>query len=130
MQQAEENKYKAEVEGMYTKYGWKWVVLAYTAGKLLSQGKQLPSGFLQQLTLTRTEMESGCSSVCDLEVDLRDLENELFSILLSSSKDEVNMMLELIGKAMNGTLDRKEVNLSPFKVVLADCTIPSVCSSK
>lgn len=127
--QAEEHRYKAEVEGMYTKLGWKWVILAYTAGRLLSQGKQLTSGFLQELTLTRANMESGCSSVCDVEADLRDLENKLFSILLSSSNDEVNTMLELIGKAMNGTLDQREVNLSPFKVVLADCTIPSVCSS-
>jgi hypothetical protein len=39
-------------------------------------------------------------------------------------------MLELIGKAMNGSLERRDIDLSPLKVVLADCTIPSVCSSR
>jgi len=92
------------------------------------QRKELPSGFLEDLTLARTSLESGCTSVCDITADLRDLERRLFEVLLHISEGEVHTMLELIGKAMSGTLEQKDVDLSPLKVVLADCTIPSVCS--
>jgi len=126
--QAQEDKYRAEVADMYYRFGWKWVALAYMAGRVVAQGKQLPSGFVNELTLTRTNMESGCGSVCDVTADLRDLENKLFETLLHISEGEVHTMLELISKAMSGTLEQRDVDLSPLKVVLADCTIPSVCS--
>jgi hypothetical protein len=125
---AEEDKFRAEVTDMYHRFGWKWVALAYMAGRVVAQGKQLPSGFLDELTLARTNLESGCGSVCDVTADLRDLENRLFEVLLHISEGEVHTMLELISKAMSGTLEQRDVDLSPLKVVLADCTIPSVCS--
>ena len=115
---------------MYSRFGWKWVALAYMAGRVVAQGKQLPSGFLQDLTLARTNLDSGCSSICDITADLRDIENRLFQVLLHISEGEVHTMLELIGKAMDGTLEQRDMDLSPLKVVLADCTIPSVCSSR
>jgi hypothetical protein len=115
---------------MYSRFGWKWVALAYMAGRVLAQGKQLPSGFLQDLTLARTRLDSGCSSICDTTADLRDLENRLFLVLLHISEGEVHTMLELISKAMSGTLQQEDVDLSPLKVVLADTTIPSVCSPR
>jgi hypothetical protein len=125
---AEEDGYRAEVADMYSRFGWKWVALAYMTGRVVAQGKQLPSDFVQDLTLARTNLESGCSSVCDITADLRDLENRLFEVLLHTSEGEVHTMLELISKAMSGTLEQRDVDLSPLKVVLADCTIPSVCS--
>ena len=100
------------------------------AGRAVDQGKQLPSGFMEDLTLARTNLESGCSSVCDVTADLRDLENKLFDVLLHISEGEVHTMLELISKAMSGTLEQKDIDLSPLKVVLADTTIPSVCSRR
>ena len=126
--EAEADRYRVELEDMYFRFGWKWVALAYMAGRVLAQGKQLPSGFLDELTLARTNLESGCGSVCDVTADLRDLENRLFEVLLHISEGEVHTMLELISKAMSGTLEQRDVDLSPLKVVLADCTIPSVCS--
>jgi hypothetical protein len=130
IQQAEQDSYRAELRDMYSRFGWKWVVLAYMAGRILAQGRQLPSGYLQDLTLARTNIESGCSSLCDVGADLRELENRLFPVLLQVSEGEVHMMLELIGKAMNGTLEQRDIDLSPLKVVLADTTIPSVCSPR
>jgi hypothetical protein len=127
--QAEADRYRAELKDMYSRFGWKWVVLAYMAGRVLTRGKQLPSGFLQDLTLARTKMESGCYSICDVGADLRDLENKLFPAVLQASEGEVQSMHELIGKAMDGSLEQKDVDLSPFKVVLVDCAIPRVCSS-
>jgi hypothetical protein len=128
--QAQEDRYRAEVADMYYRFGWKWVALAYMTGRVVSQGRQLPSGFLEDLTLARTNLESGCSSVCDITADLRDLENKLFEVLLHVSEGEVHAMLELISKAMSGTLQQKDVDLTPLKVVLADTTIPSVCSRR
>jgi len=130
IQQAEQDSYRAELRDMYSRFGWKWVVLAYMAGRILAQGRQLPSGYLQDLTLARTNIESGCSSLCDVGADLRELENRLFPVLLQVSEGEVHTMLELIGKAMNGTLEQRDIDLSPLKVVLADTTIPSVCSPR
>jgi hypothetical protein len=128
MTQAQEDRNRAEVRDMYTKLGWTWVALAYMTGRVNAQGKQLPSGFVQDMRVARTELESGCSSVGDAAAHLRDLEKKLFQTLLSISEGEVNMMLELIGKAMNGTLEQKDVDLSPLKIVMADCAIPNVCS--
>ena len=128
--EAEADRYRVELEDMYFRFGWKWVALAYMAGRVLAQGKQLPSGFLQDLTLARTRLDSGCSSICDTTADLRDLENRLFLVLLHFSEGEVHAMLELISKAMSGTLQQEDVDLSPLKVVLADTTIPSVCSPR
>ena len=128
--EAEADRYRVELEDMYFRFGWKWVALAYMAGRVVAQGKQLPSGFLQDLTLARTRLDSGCSSICDTTADLRDLENRLFLVLLHISEGEVHAMLELISKAMSGTLQQEDVDLSPLKVVLADTTIPSVCSPR
>jgi hypothetical protein len=58
------------------------------------------------------------------------LENRLFQVLLNISEGEVHAMLELISKLMSGTLEEKDVDLSPLKVVLADTRIPSVCSPR
>jgi len=128
-QQAEEDRYRAELRDMYSRFGWNWVVLAHMAGRILKHGKQLPGGFLQNLTLAKTKMESGCCSICDVGADMRDLENRLFPTVLQMGEIEVYRMQELLGKAMEGTIKQKEVDLSPFKVVLADCSIPRVCSS-
>jgi hypothetical protein len=126
-QQTEEDRQRAELRDMYSRFGWTWVVLAYMAGRLVTQGRQLPSGFREELTLARTKMESGCCPVCDVGADLRDLENRLFPAVLQAGEGEVRVMHELIGKAMEGTIEQKEVDLSPFKVVLVDCSIPRVC---
>jgi hypothetical protein len=129
MTELEQDKYRTEVQEMYSRFGWKWAALAYMTGRVLTCGRQLPSGLLDDLTLARTEMESGCTSVCDVGARLRDLENRLFPVLLQVSEGEVHTMLELIGKAMNGSLEERDIDLSPLKVKLAKCTIPSVCSS-
>jgi len=101
--------------------------LAYMAGRVVENGKQLPSSVVQDLRSTRVKMES-CENLCDMAADLRDLEIKLFPVLLSVSEGEVHTMLELLGKAMRGALDERDLDLSPLKPVLADCTIPKVCS--
>jgi len=119
-----------ELKEMYSRLGWKWAVLASMAGRAVSAGKQLPADFMQELSLTRTELESGCISVCDVTSDLRDLEVKLFDVLLGISEGEVHAMLELISKAMNGSMEEADIDIEPIKVVLSDCSIPGVCSSR
>lgn len=120
---------KSELKDMYSRFGWKWAVLAYMSGRVLQDRQKLPKGFLQDLQLTRTKLESGCSSICDMAADLRNLEIELFQILLEKDQAEVHTMLELIGKAMSNTLQEKDIDLTGLKVVLADCSIPNVCQA-
>jgi len=123
----DESRYRRELEEMYSRFGWKWAVLAYSAARVIANGKELPTDIVQDLTLARASMESGCHSLCEVAADLRDLEIRLFTVLLHVSEGEVHAMLELIGKAMNGTIQEQDIDLSPLKPVLVDCAIPKLC---
>jgi len=116
-----------QLEEMYSRFGWKWAVLAYMAGRVVRHGKQLPGGIVDDLRITRARMESGCESLCDIAADLRGIETNLFQVLLSVSEGEVHTMLELLGKAMNGSIQERDIDLSPLRPVLADVSIPKVC---
>jgi hypothetical protein len=81
--------------------------------------------------MARTMMESGCYGVCDVQTDLHDLEKKLMPVVLElGGQSELNSMFELIGKAMAGSIKEEEVDLTPFKVVLVDCSIPKCCSAR
>lgn len=118
---------RRELEEMYSRFGWKWAVLASMAARVIANGKELPTDIVRDLTLARASMESGCHSLCEVAADLRDLEIRLFRVLLNVSEGEVHAMLELIGKAMNGTIQEQDIDLSPLKPVLVDCAIPRIC---
>lgn len=72
-------------------------------------------------------MESGHHTLCDVAADLRILEIELFPLLLRVGEAEVNKALELIRKAMNGTIPESDIDFSRLKPFLPDCTIPKPC---
>lgn len=97
------------------------------AARILEHRKKLPNDLLHDLRSSRTRMESGCCSLCEVAADLRDLEINLFRALLNVSEGEVHAMLELIGKEMNGTIGERDIHLSPLKPVLVGCSIPIVC---
>ena len=118
---------RAQMEEMYSRFGWKWAVLAYMAGRVVANRRQLPVGIVDDLRMTRARIESGCESLCDIAADLRSLEIKLFPVLLNVSEGEVHTMLELLGKAMNGSIENRDMDLSPLKPVLADVSIPKVC---
>jgi len=123
----DESHDRRELEEMYSRFGWKWAVLAYMATRVIAHGKELPTDIVRDLTLARASMESGCHSLCEVAADLRDLEIKLFRVLLHVSEGEVHAMFELIGKAMNGTIQEQDIDLSPLKPVLVDCAIPRIC---
>ena len=122
-----ESRERRELEEMYSRFGWKWAVLACMAARVIADGKQLPTGIVRDLTLARASIESGCHSLCEVAADLRDLEIRLFTLLLDVSEGGVHAMLELIGKAMNGTIQEQDIDLSPLRPVLVDCAIPRIC---
>jgi len=123
----DESHDRRELEEMYSRFGWKWAVLAYMATRIIAHGKELPTDIVTDLTLARASMESGCHSLCEVAADLRDLEVRLFTVLLHVSEGEVHAMLELIGKAMSGTIQEHDIDLSPLKPMLVDCAIPRIC---
>lgn len=116
-----------EIKEMYSRFGWKWAALASMAGRVISHGGILNEDFIRDLRLSRTKLESGCYSICDVMASLRSLEVRLFDQLLKIGEGEVHALLELIDKAMSGTLKEEDIDLSGLKAVLADCRIPSVC---
>ncbi len=118
---------RAQLEEMYSRFGWKWAVLAYMAGRIVSHTGQLPTDLVDDLRTIRSTMESGCEGLCDIAADLRHLEIKMFPVVLKVSEGEAHTMLELLGKAMDGSLHEKDIDLSPLRPMLAKATIPRVC---
>jgi hypothetical protein len=72
-------------EKLYSRFGWKWAVLAHTTARVLTQGGQLPSDFLHDLKCAKTMMESGCHSLYEVAAGVGDLEIKLFPGLLRAT---------------------------------------------
>ncbi|UCG03932.1 MAG: hypothetical protein JSW11_08080 [Candidatus Heimdallarchaeota archaeon] len=122
------NKTKAEIEEMLSRFGWKWAVLASTMSRLYRQGNSVPSGMVNLLRMSRTQIESGCYSVCDVANELRKIEMFLFSELLKSGPYETDNFLELLSKAIGGKISRDDLDINGAEPILADClTLPCVC---
>jgi hypothetical protein len=113
---------------MFSRLGWKWTALAYMTGRIVENGKPLPANITRDLRTTRVQLEGSYESVCDIDAELRDLETELFSVLLDVSRGEVHTMLELLSKAARGELEESDLDLSPLQPIIGECTIPRVCS--
>ncbi|MFX0016391.1 MAG: hypothetical protein ACFFBQ_17120 [Promethearchaeota archaeon] len=122
------DKTKAELEEMLSRFGWKWAVLASTIGKIYQKGDSVPKNMINHLRMTRTQIESGCYSVCDIANELRKIETYLFSKLLKFGPQETDNFLELIGKAVGGKISRNDIDINGAEPILADClTLPCVC---
>ncbi|MFX1423702.1 MAG: hypothetical protein ACFFB2_15435 [Promethearchaeota archaeon] len=122
------DKTKAELEEMLSRFGWKWAVLASTIGKIYQKGDSVPKNMINHLRMTRTQIESGCYSVCDIANELRKIETYLFSKLLKFGPQETDNFLELIGKAVGGQISRNDIDINGAEPILADClTLPCVC---
>ena len=78
----DESHDRRELEDMYSRFGWKWAVLAFMATRIVVHGMALPGEIARDLAMARAAMESGCHSLCEVAADLRDLEIKLFTALL------------------------------------------------
>lgn len=122
-------KAKKEISHSLSKFGWKWAVLASTANTIYKKGGHVPTDLLSKIRVSRTQIESGCYSVCDVTNELQDIERDLFQELVNSHYHDPNNFLDLIGKAMNGTISENDVDFSGPDPVLADClSLPGVCN--
>ncbi|MHA2303924.1 MAG: hypothetical protein ACXACU_00940 [Candidatus Hodarchaeales archaeon] len=122
------NEAKAELEETLSKFGWKWAVLASTAGKLYEKRNPPSKDVINHLRMSRTQIESGCYSVCDIANELREIEKELFSKLMNFGSHSTDQFLELLGKAISGKITKNDLDITAAKPILPDClTIPCVC---
>lgn len=123
------NRAKNEISQSLSRFGWKWAVLASTVNAIHKDGGHVPNQILSKIRVSRTQIESGCYSVCDITNELQNIERDLFQELINSKSYDPNTFLDLIGKAMNGTISEKEVDFSGPDPVLADClSLPGVCN--
>ena len=121
-------KSKAELEELLSRFGWKWAILVATVGKMHEKGIIVSNEILKQIRMARTQITSGCYSVCDVASSLREIEKELFSMLVKTDPQEVDLFLELISKAIGGKITKKDIDLTGAKPILSDClTLPCVC---
>ena len=112
--QKEHTKIKAELEEMLSKVGWKWAVLTSTMGKLYQEGESVPTNLINQIRMTRTQIESGCYSVCDITNELREIEKYLFSKLLKFGPKATDHFLGLLGKAISGKISNKDLTTNQY----------------
>lgn len=124
----EQEQAKAELLEMLSRFGWKWAVMASTVGKLYKKEEPIPTELLNKIRMSKTQIESGCYSVCDIATAIREVETPLFSKLMKYGPQETDNFLELISKAINGTITREDIDLKGAQPILTDClTLPCVC---
>jgi|YelNatPaOPRAMG01_1025707.scaffolds.fasta_scaffold04771_12 hypothetical protein len=111
---------------MYYRFCWKWAALAHMAARVLAHGYSLAKGFVNDLRLAKVELENGSYTLCNIASDLRDLV-KLFQTLLTIGEGGVQVLLDLVGKAMAGRLQERDMDLSGVKPVLLDTSLFSVC---
>lgn len=122
------NETKADLEEMLSRFGWKWAVLASTMGKIYRQGEPVSTNLVNQIRMTRTQIESGCYSICDIANELRKIEMSLFDNLLKFGPQETDNFLELLSKAIGGKISKEDLDISGAEPLLPDClTLPCVC---
>lgn len=128
IKEEEINQTRADLEEMLSRFGWKWAVLASTAGKIYRQGEPVSTDLINQIRMTRTQIESGCYSICDLANELRKIEQPLFAKLLKFGPQETDNFLELLSKAIGGKISKEDLDISGAAPILQDClTLPCVC---
>jgi hypothetical protein len=128
VKEKEINQTKADLEEMLSRFGWKWAVLASTMGKIYRQGEPVSTDLVNQIRMTRTQIESGCYSVCDIANELRKIEMSLFNNLLKFGPQETDNFLGLLSKAIGGKISKEDLDISGAEPLLPDClTLPCVC---
>ncbi len=80
---------KNEVSQSLSRFGWKWAVLASTINALCKEGGYVPNDLLSKIRISRTQIESGCYSVCDVSNELQNIEKDLFQELIDSGSHQL-----------------------------------------
>ncbi len=120
---------KRELEEVLYRLAWKWAVLAYYAG-LVSQHRELPKELIDEISNTKSILDSGCYSACELITRLRQIEKNIFPYVLELGVSEASRFMEMLSKAMSGQLTKEDINLEVAKPILSDCSFPCMCDRK
>jgi hypothetical protein len=104
------------------RYGAKWAVLAAMAAEMMKKGIQVPHSVLDSLKSTRSKIESGCFSVCDVDCSLSQVEAPLFAQADRLDPQDFEQWSNYLGEAMQGKLDyQRIVGIPSFEPVRNDC---------
>lgn len=121
---------RKELEELLYRFAWKWAVLAYYAGKLVNAGYHIPREVINDLSLLKSKIDSGCYSVCEIMRELRGVEARLLPLIIELGRTELDSFLCLVRKAISGDISRDEVDLEVAKPVLTDCKLPCICDRR
>ncbi|MHA2029091.1 MAG: hypothetical protein ACXAB7_07835 [Candidatus Kariarchaeaceae archaeon] len=122
------NSTQEEHSEMLSKYGWKWAVMTSTICDIYKREGSVPNGIIEQIKVSRNQIESGCYSICSIANLLREIEKDVFSILVDIAPNYTNIFLDQIHKAMVGTITEYDLNFSGVNPLPTDCrTLPCVC---
>ncbi|MHA2033227.1 MAG: hypothetical protein ACW99Q_27980, partial [Candidatus Kariarchaeaceae archaeon] len=72
-----------DITELLSKMGWKWAVMASTVNKIYKSGNSVSGDLISKIRTSKTVVESGCYSVCDVNSELIEIEKELFSYLVN-----------------------------------------------
>lgn len=110
-----ENRYGVEIS-ILKRLGMRWAVLVSLSHFLHTcpPPYDVPEFVDRELRLTRSMIESGCFTACDVECILTDIEREVIPKVLSLEQEQADGWMHLLGKAMRGELTPEEVAGLPF----------------
>jgi hypothetical protein len=118
-----------DITELLSKMGWKWAVMASTVNKIYKSGNSVSGDLISKIRTSKTVVESGCYSVCDVNSELIEIEKELFSYLVNTDHQQTTQFQDLVAKAMSGTIKEGEIDLTGTNVLLSDClSLPCVCT--
>jgi len=104
------------------KYGMRWAVLLSLSFDLTKRKVTVPSSVNEELRTSRTMLESGCFSACDICCMLDSVEQKLVLAAVSLDREYIESWLGLLEKAMKGRLTSAEVKGLPLiEPVVTDC---------
>jgi hypothetical protein len=122
------NEAQTEHSEMLSRYGWKWAVMTSTICDIYKREGSIPNGIIEQIKESRNQIESGCYSICNIANLLREIEKNVFSLLVDIAPNYTNIFLDQIHKAMAGTITEYDLNFSGVSPLPTDChTLPCVC---
>jgi hypothetical protein len=116
---AEATDEKAVAFEVLKRLGGKWAVLAAMSMSMSRRGIVVPPEVHERLRMARVKIGSGCFSPCEASCALSDVEGRLFSQSHLLEDEEFMRWSDLLGEAMQGTLDYDRIAgipaLSPIK---------------
>ncbi len=109
-------------DDLLKKYGMKWAVLVAMRVDMVRKGIALPDEVDDAIESAGIKIRSGCFSTCEVGCSLSKLEAQLMSSGYSLGEDYFRQWFQLLGRAMNGEIDPRDIDEIPaLQPVAQDC---------